>query len=64
MKTKRALAMIALLAIILCILVMIISAFSGSPNAENYLMAALFCMFVIPAILYGYFIIIRHRKDK
>lgn len=64
MKHKRGLALFAALFLILLYAASIVFALIGSPLAQNLLMASLFCTIVVPAVLYGYMVVIRAMQNK
>lgn len=64
MKMKRLLALIGVIIIAICYAVALVSAFIGSPNARNMLMAALFCTIVVPVVLYAYQLVYKLSKKK
>lgn len=60
-STKRILAIIALLIIALCLAGLLINAFTG--GSESVTMALLFCLIVIPTIIYIFIkFASRHRE--
>ena len=64
MKHKRLLAMAAVVLILLLYASTIVFAVMDSPLAQSLLMASLFCTVVVPAVLYGYSVIVKYMKDK
>lgn len=64
MKYKRPLAIAAVVLLLLLYASSIIFAMIDSPLAQSLLMASLFCTVVVPAVLYGYSLIIRYKKDN
>lgn len=64
MKHKRQLAIAAVVLILLLYASTIVFALIDSPLAQNFLLASLFCTIVVPAVLYGYYVIIRYTKEK
>lgn len=64
MKPKRLLAMISVILIFLLYASTVVFALMDSPLAQSLLMASLFCTIVVPAVLYGYYVIIKYMKDK
>lgn len=64
MTRKRVLAIIALALIGVLYLVTLVLAFIDSPLARSFLMAALFCTIVLPAILYGYLVFSERFGNK
>lgn len=68
MTKKRIIAIIVLILIGILYLATLILAFIDSPLARSFLMTALFCTIVLPAILYGYLIVSQrfnntHKED-
>ena len=59
MKWKRPLAMAGVILIRAMYVIAIVSAFSKSPSAKSWLMAALFSTVVIPVILYAFQLVYR-----
>lgn len=64
MTRKRVLAIIALILIGILYLATLVLAFIDSPLARSFLMAALFCTIVLPAILYGYLVFSERFGNK
>lgn len=64
MTRKRVLAIIALVLIGVLYLVTLVLAFIDSPLARSFLMSALFCTIVLPAILYGYLVFSERFGNK
>lgn len=64
MKYKRQLALTAVVLILLLYASTIVFALMDSPLAQSFLMASLFCTIVVPAVLYGYSVIIKYTKDR
>ena len=64
MRHKRLLAMAAAILLLLLYASTIVFALMDSPLSQRLLMASLFCTIVVPSILYGYYVIIKYRKDK
>lgn len=65
MTKKRIAAIGALILIGLLYLAALILAFIDSPFARSCLMAALFCTIVVPAVVYGYVVLLgRKREDN
>ena len=64
MKYKRPLAIAAVVLILLLYVSTIVFALMDSPLAQSLLLASLFCTVVIPAVLYGYSVMIKYTKDK
>lgn len=42
----------------------LVFALSGSPQAEDWLMASLYCTIVVPVLLYAYTLIYRYLKNR
>lgn len=64
MKYKRPLAIAGIIIILLLYASTIVFALIDSPLAQSLLMASLFCTIVLPAIFYGYYVIIKYLKEK
>lgn len=64
MKYKRPLAIAGVVIILLLYVSTIVFALIDSPLAQSLLLAALFCTVVVPAVLYGYYVIIKYMKDR
>ena len=64
MRHKRLLAMAAAILLLLLYASTIVFALMDSPLSQSLLMASLFCTIAVPSILYGYYVIIKYRKDK
>lgn len=64
MKYKRWLAALAVLLILALYASTLVFAMMDSPLAQSLLMASMFCTVVVPAVLYGYSVIIKYTKDK
>lgn len=64
MKHKRQLAIAAVVLILLLYASTIVFALIDSPLAQSFLLASLFCTIVVPAVLYGYYVLIRYTKEK
>lgn len=64
MKNKRRLAIAGVILILLLYVCSILFALSGSPLAQNLLSASLFCTLVVPAVIYGYQIIVKYIKNR
>lgn len=64
MRYKRPLAIAAIIFILLLYVSTIVFALIDHPLAESFLMTALFCTIVVPAILYGYYVILNYLKKK
>lgn len=64
MKYKRQLALGAVILLLLLYASTVVFALIDSPLAQNLLMASLFCTVVLPAILYGYYIMVKYMKQK
>lgn len=62
MKYKRPLAMAAVLLLVLLYASTVVFALMDSPLAESLLLASLFCTIVVPAVLYGYYLLIKYTK--
>lgn len=64
MTKKRIAAIAALILIAALYLVSLVLAFIDSPFARSCLMAALFSTIVVPAVVYGYLVLMGHGKDS
>lgn len=64
MKHKRGLALFAALLLLLLYAASIVFAVIGSPLAQSLLMASLFCTIVVPAVLYGYMVLLRSMQNR
>ena len=65
MKHRRLLALGAAIFLLLLYASSILFALMGSPIAQSLLIASLFCTIVVPAVIYGYLVVIRAtRKQK
>lgn len=62
MRLKRLLALAAVILILLLYASTIIFALMDSPLAQSLLMASLFCTIVVPAVLYGYSVILKYMR--
>ncbi len=63
-KTKRILAIIAIVLLVGCYITTLIAALIGSDATQGLFMASLFCSIGLPIILYGYMLIIKYLKSK
>ena len=64
MKHKRIPALFAALFLLLLYASSILFALIGSPLAQSLLMTSLFCTIVVPAVLYGYLVVIRAMQHN
>ena len=65
MKYKRILSMAVVIILLLLYASTVLFALMDSPMAESLLLASLFCTVVLPAVLYGYAVLIKYTKrDK
>ena len=64
MKSKRILALGAVIILISLYIASLVFALMDSPLAESLLLASLFCTIVIPAVLYGYAVVLKHFQGK
>lgn len=64
MKYKRPLAIAGVVIILLLYVSTIVFSLIDSPLAQSLLLASLFCTVVVPAVLYGYYVIIKYMKDR
>ena len=63
-RMKRPLAIVCLILIGVLIAVAVILALIGTEEAARLLMADLFCLIVIPAVFYGYQMLLNMIKKK
>lgn len=61
---RRKLALSGAIILLALYVVSIILAFIKHPLAESLLLASMFCTMVVPAILYGYSIVLKALKSK
>lgn len=64
MKYKRVLAMAVVVILLLLYASTVVFSLIDSPLAEELLLASLFCTVVLPAVLYGYTILIKYTRRK
>lgn len=64
MKYKRGIALAAVIILLLLYASTIVFALIDSPLAQSLLLTSLFCTVVVPAVLYGYFVIVKAMKGK
>lgn len=64
MNLRRILALAGVILILFLYGASLILALIGSPGALRLLMAALFCTIVVPAVIYGYEIILKAGAQK
>ncbi len=64
MKHRRILARLALICIALLLCSLLLIACFDIPNASGWLMAILFCLIVIPAVIYGLFMLIKRKEEQ
>lgn len=64
MKLKRGLALFTAIVLLLLYAGSIVFAVIGSPLAQSLLMTSFFCTIVLPAVLYGYMVYLRHAKGR
>ena len=64
MPGKRIMAIAALVLIGVLYLATLVLSFIDSPLARSFLMAALFCTIVVPAVIYGYMMIVKIVKQR
>lgn len=63
-KTKRILAIIAIVVLVGCYITTLIAALIGSDATQGLFMASLFCSIGLPIILYGYMLLFKYLKSK
>lgn len=61
---KRVLALTGAALLISLYAVSIVLAFINHPLAQSLLLASMFCTMVVPAVLYGYSIVLKVLKDR
>lgn len=64
MKYKRGISLAAVIILLLLYASTVVFALIDSPLAQSLLLTSLFCTVVVPAVLYGYFVIIKGIKEK
>lgn len=64
MKHKRGLALFAAIFLFLLYAASIVFAVIGSPLAQSLLMTSFFCTIVVPAVLYGYMVLLRSMSNR
>lgn len=64
MNIKHITALFAALLLLLLYAASIVFAVIGSPLAQSLLMASLFCTIVVPAVLYGYMVLLRSMQNR
>lgn len=64
MKYKRQLAIAAVALILLLYASTIVFALLDSPLAQSLLLASLFCTVVVPAVLYGYSVMLKYTRER
>ena len=63
-KSKRISAMIGVILLISLVLLMLVGAFTATPESSALFQASIFCIIVIPILIYGYMLIYRVIKNK
>lgn len=63
-KIQRILALLGVVLLLAMYGSTLVFALWGSPDAQGWLMASLYCTIVIPVLLYGYNLIYRHLKNR
>lgn len=63
-RFKRPLAILCLILMGILILGALILAVIGTEDALRLLMADLFCLMVVPAVFYGYLLVLKLKKQK
>ena len=61
-RCKRPLAIICLVLMGILILGALVLAIIGTEDALRLLMADLFCLMVVPAVFYGYLLVLKFKK--
>jgi len=61
---KRVMAIIVIVFLVLLYVTDLILAVSGSPEAKQFLLASLACTFIIPILLYGFFVLSGGQKRR
>lgn len=64
MKLRRILALAGAVLLLLLYAASIIFAMIRSPLAQSLLMTSMFCTVIIPAVLYGYTVYLRHVRNR
>lgn len=64
MNYKRIMAIAAVVLLLALYASTIVFSLMDSPLAESLLLASLFCTIVLPAVLYGYSLLIKFSKRK
>lgn len=63
-KIQRILALAGVVLLLAMYGSTLVFAMSGSPDAQDWLMASLYCTIVVPVFLYGYNLIYRYLKNR
>ena len=61
---KRILALAGALLLLLLYGATFFFALSGSPDADGWFKASLFCTVAVPVLIYGYILVYRYLKDR
>lgn len=64
MRLKRGLALFSAFFLLLLYGISIFCAFLNSPLAQSMLLASIFCSICLPAVLYGYLLLLRLRQGQ
>ena len=62
-KSKRIVAIIAIIILVASYITTLVAALIDSPFAAKLFQASLFCSCVVPIVIYGYILIIRLAKN-
>lgn len=63
-KVKRVLALVGVILLLCVPILLIIGAFTASPDSSALLMASLFCAIAVPVLIYAYMLIYRLVKKN
>lgn len=63
-KSKRIVAIIAIIVLVACYITTFVAALFDSPFAASLFQASLFCSCAVPIVIYGYLLLIRYAKKN
>ena len=63
-RLQRAAALVAVILLLLMFAATLAVGLFGGPGSTDLLKALIFSDFVIPTAMYGYMLILRHRREK
>lgn len=63
-RIKRILALAGALLLLLLYSATFFFALSGSPDADGWFKASLFCTVAVPVLIYGYILVYRYLKNR